>query len=157
MGTIIKISLCFFLLSACVTTEQKKPSYYDDPARAELLPKAEQGDKNAQFELGQSLCCGLDENKNTQEATKWLCEAARANHTQAQFELAKIYIDPETRDNATTLMWLQVAASRNHKDATKLLEKIWENTKHRDHFNADVKLQNWQTAACTLNDVLDSE
>ncbi len=60
----------------------------DNAARQRLLAPAEQGDAQAQYELGASYCCGAGF-YNTAEAIKWWCLAARQGHLQARQELRK--------------------------------------------------------------------
>lgn len=106
-----------------------------------LEQSAINGDTEAQYLLGQSYCCGLEEGKNDEKAVTWWCQAARDGHTQAQFELGRLYqmgdltLAAETRyrsvpvkkDNVVALAWYAVAARNGHTLAKKYEALLYRN------------------------------
>lgn len=61
---------------------------------------AEAGDPEAQFALGDSLCCSGDVPKrgvySTEESIKWLCAAAEQGNADAMVKLGKIFSGDQT-------------------------------------------------------------
>jgi uncharacterized protein len=59
-------------------------------------------------------------------AFKWMRAAAEKNHTNAQFNLAKMYLAARgvASDIGQAKVWLQKAASHGHDEAVKLLAEI---------------------------------
>ncbi len=60
----------------------------DNSTRQRLLAPAEQGDAQAQYELGVSYCCGTGY-YDTVRAIEWWCKAAKQGHTLASRKLRK--------------------------------------------------------------------
>src|ERR1035437_5530765 len=59
---------------------------------ADVRAKAEKGDAQSQFELGNTFCFGnLGVAKNEVEAVKWFCKAAEQNYPPAQCALGYRY------------------------------------------------------------------
>lgn len=99
------------------------------------------GDTEAKYLLGQSYCCGLEEGKNDEKAVAWWCQAAREGHSEAQFELGRLYqmgdltLAAETRyrnvpvkkDNVVALAWYAVAAKQGHTLAKKYEALLYRN------------------------------
>lgn len=55
---------------------------------------AQAGDAEAQYRLGDALCCSVNEGDgfyDTPKAVGWLCRAARQNHGPAAYKLGEIY------------------------------------------------------------------
>ena len=100
------------------------------------------GDRDAQFKLGSFYCCGAGQSRNADLAVAWLCRAAIQGHVEAQFELAKIYVDrfrPKSRSTqnssvaasaadpdalAKAYVWHTVAAGQGHSDAFEDRQRI---------------------------------
>ncbi|MBI1779435.1 MAG: sel1 repeat family protein [Proteobacteria bacterium] len=83
-----------------------------------LLPAAEKGDANAQFNLGVLYCSRTDDNGypmagNRAEAIKWLLKSAQQGLPRAQSKLAEIYADgPEAASNCIkACTWFLLAMS----------------------------------------------
>ena len=58
--------------------------------RDALRVRADQGEAQAQYELGKLWCC-MGPGFDTQTATQWLCRAALQGHPESLFELGRIY------------------------------------------------------------------
>ncbi len=74
----------------------------DEAALTEFRPLAEQGNAEAQFNLGLMYHLGLGVTQDYAEALKWLRKAAGQGHTNANFALGTMYHSGEgvTRDYA---------------------------------------------------------
>ena len=57
--------------------------------RLRLLKPALGGDAQAQYELGESYCCGESGFWSTEEASKWWCKAAMQGHDEAKKRLVE--------------------------------------------------------------------
>lgn len=71
---------------------KNRPSEFDlqQLQRAQWETLAQQGDAEAQYQLGLSYCCGYDAHR-TALAGKWLCSAALQGHPGAQFQLGQLF------------------------------------------------------------------
>ena len=87
---------------------------------AELRTKAEKGDAQAQFELGQVFALGIfDVPTNYLEAAEWFRKAADQNWAKAQFTLG-VYCergDGVAQDYAQAVDWYRKAAKQNYAPA----------------------------------------
>jgi len=85
---------------------------------------AEQGDADAQFDLGYMYFVSKGVPENDAEAIKWWRKAAEQGHADAQYELGVAYANgwgvPE--DKAEALKWWRKAAEQGHKNAKIYLE-----------------------------------
>ena len=80
--------LCLALTS-CASVHSNKMSYAQSE-RLEWQDKAEAGDAEAQFQMGNSWCC--DENNgffSTKEAVRWWCKAAEQGHSGAKSQISQ--------------------------------------------------------------------
>ena len=87
--------------------------------RAQWRPLAEQGDAEAEYQLGMSYCCGYGPGHTNTIAYKWLCRAGLKGHMQAQYQLGRMlgngikkrpFSTPQTADFA--YMWYGLAAAQ---------------------------------------------
>ncbi len=79
----------------------------------EILARAEQGDAEAQFQLGQSQF----HIENPSQRRKWLCLAANQGHADAQFTLGvskELGFEPYERDHAGAYMWYSLAMAQGN-------------------------------------------
>jgi TPR repeat protein len=79
-------------LTACAF-EQPMPTQanYDNSERRGLREVAEKGDKDAQYRLGNSYCCGPEGGFwDTKEAVKWWCKAAAQGHPDAAAAVSRV-------------------------------------------------------------------
>src|SRR5689334_3536478 len=58
-----------------------------------VLDRAQQGDTQAQIELGMDYQFGLNVAKNASQAIRWYETAATRGNPEARLELGKIYLD----------------------------------------------------------------
>ena len=93
-----------------------------NPMRAnELVKKAEQGDADAQGQLGWMYYKGLGVPQDYQEAVRWFRAAAEQGEAKAQFNLGLMYYQGEgvLEDFVQAHMWANLAASQLKGDDRK--------------------------------------
>lgn len=85
----------------------------------ELRVKANQGDTNAQFQLGAAYDQGRGINKNQIEAATWYRKAAELGHPAAQNSLGSMHQFGEgvPQDNVEAVKWFQKAADQGYGEA----------------------------------------
>ena len=95
-----------------------------------LKLKAEQGDVEAQFELGGRYSAGEGVPQNNRRAVDWLLKAAEQGHVEAQFEIGARYalgdaadsnISGVLKDSHQAVHWLKKAAEQNDVTAQFVL------------------------------------
>ena len=86
--------------------------YYDDPAIQKLIKLAEQGNADAQNELGYLYFNGEGVPQNDYEAFKWFQKAARQGFSESYFYLGLLYSDGKVvpQDYTEALKWYKLAA-----------------------------------------------
>ncbi len=88
-------------------------------ALREFRPLAEQGDADAQYNLGWMYDNGRGVPQNDKTAVKWFTLAAEQGFAKAQYSLGLMYALGKSviQDNVYAHMWLNIAASSGDKDA----------------------------------------
>jgi TPR repeat protein len=77
----LAMAVCFLLAACAVGPAQ---SSFDNAERLRLRKLAENGDKDSQYQLGNSYCCGTEGGFwDTAEAVKWWCRAASQGQNDA--------------------------------------------------------------------------
>jgi len=92
----------------------------------EYLKAAEQGDAQAQYNLGVAYDKGIGVESDQKEAVKWYRKAAEQGHAQAQFELGLAYyvgVGIE-KDEEEAIKWFNKSAQQGCRDAIIKLELI---------------------------------
>jgi anti-anti-sigma factor len=98
----------------------------DSPEKATSMPKfetqlslAEQGDVNAQYQIGGRYAEGTGVEQDFSEALKWYKRAAEANHAEAQYALGTAYAYgmKVQHDYEKALEWFKKAAEQGHVEA----------------------------------------
>lgn len=98
------------------------------PARVEdILPKAEQGDAQAQNALGKLLLEGRTGRPDYTEAARWFRQAAEQGLPDAQFNLASLYEAGRgvPRDESGAVRWNRKAAEGGHAEAQYALALLY--------------------------------
>ena len=127
----------------------------DDFEKAYTLLKvlAEEGNADAQNNLGILCECGLGTDKSDTIAEQWYRKAADQGHRNAQYELARILAadmmfkslaDSAGEEKASErllegCMWAYLAALKKHKDAKKAVKRI-KNRMTRDQIKASKQM-----------------
>ena len=82
---------------------------------------AEQGNIEANYQLGMLYSNSNYDGNNREEATKYFTVAANSNHTDAMFQTGMMYLGI---DNVTAKIWFRKAAANGHTQAIKQLQKM---------------------------------
>lgn len=82
------LTLCGVLV-ACDAFRDDKPQPDAGAAMSPLQESALAGDREAQFRLGNTYCCGTSGGLDTNEAIRWWCLAAIQKHPGAIAALKK--------------------------------------------------------------------
>ena len=123
---LVFMAAIFWGIAGCASSNyQKGMRHYkpDDVATAvrELKPLAEQGDAEAQFNLGSLYYQGWGVPQDYKEAVKWLRKAAEQSHVFAQTTLGTIYAEGVQgvieKDYPQALMWFIFAAAQGDMEA----------------------------------------
>lgn len=112
--------------------EKKSPpkkTEYNKLSHDALQKKADNGDLNAQFELGSRYNYGRDLPKNTREALRWLRKAAYSGHAGAQRLLAvKLFEGHDVPvDHEEAFKWAQQLADSGDRPGQLMLGNIYAN------------------------------
>ena len=128
--------------------------------RDKWMPQAKEGNAEAQYQVGESYCCGRGAFYDTDLAIAWYCRAAIQGHSEAQHKLANIYAGDlsvrskirttgmDFEDPVKAYAWYSVAASHGNSEAMKKKEK-WEgklNSSQREE--AEQIIKNWNRQQC---------
>ena len=122
----------FWGLAGCASSNyQKGIRHYkpDDVAAAvrELEPLAEQGNAEAQFNLGSLYYQGWGVPQDYKEAAQWMRKAAEQGHVFAQATLGSLYAEGVRgveKDYPQALMWFICAAARGDMEALEFRDSL---------------------------------
>ena len=81
-----------------------------------LVEKAQAGDAQAQYELGEAYYQGYGIEENLAEALKWYRKAAAKDNLEAIYSIGYMYDEGEAvkEDNVEAMKWLLKAAEKGH-------------------------------------------
>jgi uncharacterized protein len=90
----------------------KKLSQDQDTILQAVRTRAENGDPEAQFELGLAFASSGDR-FDSSEAARWYLKAAEQSHVRAQYNLGLMYLKGQgvARDKALSRLWMSKAAN----------------------------------------------
>jgi TPR repeat protein len=93
----------------------------------EMRAKAEQGDAEAQFDLGMSYFYGRGAKQDDREAARWIRRAADKGFPSAQYNLGLMYQDGRgvRRDDTEGARWLRLSADQGNASAQNSLGSIY--------------------------------
>ncbi|MCG7535494.1 tetratricopeptide repeat protein [Pseudoalteromonas sp. OOF1S-7] len=93
-----------------------------------LTEKAQSGDAEAQYELGDAYYFGDDTEQNYEQAAYWFKQAAKQDHAEAQFSLGFMYQDGQglEQSDEKAIDWYNQAAERGNANAQCNLGFIFE-------------------------------
>jgi len=109
---------------------QEEPIHQDHSVKTDLeqeyIAKGEQGDVDAQYNLGIMYYHGEGAPKNHEDALHWFHLAAEQNDADAQYNLGFMYGRGEgtKKDQVQSIQWFQKAAAQGHDGAREILEKM---------------------------------
>ena len=123
---LIPLFLLVGMLAVSGWAEDAKP----EPYSSELVKKAEEGDAEAQFLLGNGYYYGMHGlTINYKEAVKWLAKSAEQGYTRARLNLGACYFDGKgvAKNEKEALKCWTKAAEEGDVDAQLELGLIYEN------------------------------
>jgi len=164
------------LLGGCAGVAIEGANIAKDKAEAAANMKdAEAGNAEAQYKVGKSLCCAIDEGGpsfyNTEQAVMWLCRSAAQNYAPAAQRLGEIYsgdlvsgvrvmrrvaekvADPR-KNLPVSYAWLKRAETLGVADAGKQSVKVWERMTPADQAAAAALASGQKPLACEWNQVM---
>ena len=111
------------------------------------LPLAEQGDADAQFNLGNMYSYGLGVPQDYKEAVKWYRLAAEQGYASAQFHLGTFYEQGQgvPQDYVSAHMWWNIAGSNGFKSAVKNRNIVEKKMSKQQIEKAKEMARNWKT------------
>ena len=113
-----------FLAKAKAEKEKEERARKEKEALEKLIKAAEQGDANAQYELGNLCLVGGDfVSKDVKKASEWFGKAAEQGNPDAQYELGSLYKQGTgiSQDDAKANKWFKKAAKQGNKRAKNFL------------------------------------
>ena len=122
--TIKSVYFGMLLLSAAVMISAVRLTVASDLDSLEAA--AEQGDVEAQFNLGYMYATGEGIPKNYTEAVRWFRMAAEQGDTNAQYNLGYMYATGEgiPKDYVQAYAWFNIASAQDDETAKENLEII---------------------------------
>lgn len=140
------------------------------------LAAAEAGDPEAEFRVGDALCCSVDEGGegfyDTPRAVGWLCRAAAQNHGPAAYKLGAIYagdvvdgvrvlrrvaqrVAGSSTDYAVAYGWLRRAETLGVADARRASADLWTRLDAEERGRAEAIVLGRTPLPCTWEQVFD--
>ena len=163
-------------LTGCAGVALEGANIAKDKAVAESnMAEAQSGNAEAQYKVGKSLCCAIQEGApsfyNTQESVSWLCKSAAQNYSPAALKLGDIYsgslvsglrvmrraaekiASPRT-NLPVAYAWLQRASALGNADAAEPAAKIWQKMTPQQQAEATALSSGKAPLACEWNQVM---
>lgn len=131
--TMAFMAALFWGLAGCAPASYQKgmKHYHPNDAGAavrELKPLAEQGNAEAQFNLGSLYYQGRGVPQDYAEAARWMRKAAEQGHVSSQTTLGSIYAEGVQgaiqKDYPQALMWFVFAAAQGDREALQLRDAM---------------------------------
>lgn len=166
--------VCCFQISGCASVAIEALAITADKVTANRnIDAAQAGDADAQYALGEALCCSGDAAEgtfyDTSQALVWLCRAAEQGNTDAMMKLGQIFdgdqVDgprmmrriltaiTETPENAPAAYYWYARAGRDgHEAAAETAKSLAETMTAPEKAQADLYLED-AALPCTWADL----
>ena len=110
--------LLLLMVFSPVVVAQNTPTVTNDPI-SELRRAAQQGDADAQYNLGWIYAKGEGVPKNDAEAVAWYRRAAEQGYADAQYNLGWMYAKGEgvPKNDVDAYFWFNLAAAQGQENA----------------------------------------
>lgn len=110
-----------------------------------FLNKANEGNVEAQYQLGQLYLRGNGTLQDFEEAVKWFQLAAEQNYAPAQYELGLLYHLGQgvSIDNEKSYMWLNLSAAAGLEQATLARDKVTRLLSSKQLIQAQKAAREW--------------
>jgi uncharacterized protein len=133
--SLFPILLIFTVLTALADFQAGLNAYQKGDyvgAAKEWRPEAEEGDPNAQYNLGLLFLDGHGVPQNPTEAANWFRRAAEQDYTQAQHNLGAMYGTGlgVKRDFVQAYKWLNICAAKGNGGCVTQRDLIAKKLKH---------------------------
>lgn len=157
--------LYIFLLSGCMSPISAGRAMYTEKLRKEWYPKAENGNADYQYLLGDSYCCGpaISYTHDNEKAVNWLCKAAKQEHPDALHDMGKIYrsnkdiiespgmaVSDLPEDNAVAYAWFYKAVQCGNPEADKYLKEVYQEMDEEEKNRAASLIQQYPNIPCEI-------
>jgi TPR repeat protein len=150
MLSALLISGCSYFGGGSKKTAAAPEASYDvlQEQRSQWQQLADQGNAEAEYQLGMSYCCGYGPGHTNAKAYHWLCRAALQGHEQAEYQLGRMFGNvikkrplstPQTMDIA--YMWYGLAAAQGSQLATGYMNALGQSMTAQQIARA----RDWQT------------
>jgi TPR repeat protein len=168
-------SVASILLSGCVGAVSETANIAKDKIIiSNNIKKAQAGDPEAQFKVGDSLCCSIgDSNKgfyDTKKSIEWLCRSADSQYGPAAFKIAQIYsgdtvsgvrvirriaskIAGKISVPSVAYSWFRFAEKYGEKDARKRADSMWASLDEKEREEAREYVTGQKKLPCLWADV----
>lgn len=129
---------------------------YDDYTRQIWQEKAEAGDPEAEWIMGNSYCCG-EEGRfyDAVEAMRWWCSAAKKGYAPAQLALGRIYENaykitafPVPKNDVRAYVWYHVAEEGGLAEAGAQRQYLEQYMTEKNLLQAEALLPHWSQMRC---------
>ena len=122
-NSIFRNRLCGLILSLAlaVATAISAHAAGDKFDLEALTKKAQEGDRQAQYDLGMVYYAGKYElPRNVELGAEWFLKSAKQGHTEAEFSIGRCYFDGRgvPRNRVVGVEWYRQAAMKDHIQAT---------------------------------------
>jgi TPR repeat protein len=137
------------------------------------IEAAQAGDAEAQYRVGDALCCSLNEGEgfyDTPKAVAWLCRAAAQNHAPAALRLGEIYsgdvvdgvrvlrrvaqkVAGSSTDPAVAYGWMRRAEALGAQDARAAGSALWADMTAAERSRAEAMVLGRTPLPCTWEQV----
>lgn len=110
-----------------------------------FLNRANEGNVEAQYQLGQFYLTGNGTLQDFEEAVKWFTLAAEQNYAPAQYELGLLYHLGQgvNIDNEKSYMWLNLSAAAGLERATLARDKVTRSLSSKQLIQAQKAAREW--------------
>lgn len=110
-----------------------------------FLNKANEGNVEAQYQLGQLYLTGNGTLQDFEEAVKWFTLAAEQNYAPAQYELGLLYHLGQgvNMDNEKSYMWLNLSAATGLEQAALARDKVTRALSSKQLLQAQKAAREW--------------
>ncbi len=118
-----------------------------------FLNRANEGNAEAQHQLGQLYLTGNGTLQDFEEAVKWFSLAAEQNHAPAQYELGLLYHIGQgvNIDNEKSYMWLNLSAAAGLENAILARDKVARSLSQVQLVQAQKAAREWLNSKAKKN------
>lgn len=117
MKAAVALFSIYVVFSTHILSQTNRPGTRANADLETIRLRAEQGDAEAQNELGMMYVRGEGVNKQLFEASRWFRKAAEQGNARGQYHLALYWLNGERVNRAEAVLWYKKAAEQGLSDA----------------------------------------